>query len=105
MDTLSKELEKYEEVSEKLIRALNGKPTLPGTTNTAEVKINAGGVGLWLATTCCVVTFILFITMSVVGCVAYIHQENKMSRMQDYLNAIYMMAPQLKPKEKESGKS
>jgi hypothetical protein len=75
------------------------RPRRTGSGN-ATINIQAGGVGLWIAVTCCAVMFALCIAMVVVGGIAYSSQQQRMDRMQDYLNAIYMMAPSLKPKEK-----
>jgi prefoldin subunit 5 len=65
-----------------------------------------GSTGLSVAIGCAVITFViaLFVCVSLNGKVdkqdAYIIEQNhKIERMQDYLNAIYAQAPQLKPKE------
>jgi len=60
-----------------------------------EIHINAGGVGVWIATTCCVV----MISLGLIGAILYVNQSRKVDQMQDYLNAIYMQAPYLKPKD------
>lgn len=65
-----------------------------GNSN-ANISFNAGGVGLWAAVTCAVVCGVLTLAMSA----AFIVLVTKYDRMQDYLNAIYMQAPHLKPPE------
>lgn len=66
-----------------------------GNTNTAKIEVNAGGVGVWIATTaCCVmVAASLFMGLWVVDL------SRKVSELENYLNAIYMMAPSLKPED------
>jgi hypothetical protein len=71
-----------------------------------EFHINAGGVGVWIATTCCVAMICcmligsIFLTFEL----SSIHQDNadrksESARMQSYLSAIYNIAPSLKPKD------
>lgn len=72
-------------------------------TNASSVNVNAGGMGgwiaAWIAGVCCAamlsagIVFVLY-TNSILA-----KQQDQISRMQDYLNAIYAAAPQLKPKE------
>jgi hypothetical protein len=62
----------------------------------ATITVNAGGVGVWVAVTCCAV----MLTIGIIGGFLYIDQSRKVDQMQDYLNAIYMQAPYLKPKDK-----
>ena len=70
---------------------------LPKNASTSVIAVNAGGVGVWIATTACVVMLavnlgLMFMLFS---------HERKIERMQDHLNAIYMMAPSLKPADEE----
>ena len=68
-----------------------------GNRNTAKIEVNAGGVGVWIATTaCCVMVAVsLFMGLWVVDL------SRKVERLGDYLQAIYAQAPHLKPKESE----
>ncbi len=82
--------------------------------NTASHATNNnhfGGVGIWaaawIASVCCAAMMSagLVFVISVNGQTAQqnakiARQDEQLSRMQDYLNAIYSIAPQLKPKEK-----
>lgn len=70
-----------------------------GNSSNATIHVNAGGIGMWVAVTCCAVMFVLGVSMAVLGGMAYTSTQQRLDRMQDYLNAIYMQAPQLKPKE------
>lgn len=74
--------------------------------SSANIHVHAGGVALWISVTCCAV----MLSYGILGTVyagLYISAQNtrisdqnrKIERMQDYLNEIYMIAPQLRPKE------
>ncbi len=77
------------------------KEHIRGTANTSTnqtIRFDAGGIGVWVAATCCIVM------MFMVGIAGffYIDQMRRVDKMQDYLNAIYMKAPQLKPTENKA---
>jgi hypothetical protein len=63
--------------------------------NNSHASINANG--MYISVTCVIILLVLSLYQS--RDVAEMHR--KYDRMQDYLNAIYMQAPQLRPKEKE----
>jgi hypothetical protein len=73
----------------------------------ATITVNAGGVGVWVAVTCCIS---MLVGMSIAGLwvsrefmsidSASRAQDNKISTMTDYLQAIYAKDPSLKPKDK-----
>ena len=76
--------------------------------NAATITINAGGLGLWVAVTCCIVMFLTsfifaaFFIITVNGINAELHdRKEENSKMQSYLNAIYVNAPSLKPADKK----
>jgi hypothetical protein len=68
-----------------------------GNTNTARIEVNAGGVGIWVAVTACFGMLALNVAL-LFNLAAH---DRQIERMQDHLNAIYMMAPHLKPKDSE----
>ena len=77
-------------------------------SNNATINVNAGGVALWIAVTCCIVMFFSSSICAVffVITIDNIHSElqerkEENSKMQSYLNAIYVNAPSLKPTEKK----
>jgi hypothetical protein len=97
--SLREEMSKLEEAIEKL-------QTSSPISSTSTINI-VGSTGLSIAIGCCVISFVLalFVCVGLNGRVdkqdSYIaQQDRKIERMQDYLNAIYSIAPQLKPKEK-----
>jgi len=90
--------------AERLLKELLGVPL----NNTSTITINAGGVGVWVAVTCCLV--MLFSTL--IGAVwlsrefARVDKElnerkEEGQRMQSYLSAIYVQAPSLRPPEEK----
>lgn len=81
----------------------------------SEIHLNAGGIGVWIAVTCC------FISLCVAAGALYVAAETKADarasrielerqydRMEDYQQTTYMLVPQLKTmveqriKEKEN---
>jgi hypothetical protein len=64
----------------------------PRTESVATVNVNAGGVGVWLAMTACCVMLAVSILLALE--VGHIRQQTR--EMQHQLNAIYVLAPQLK---------
>ena len=65
----------------------------PHGASVATVNVNAGGIGVWLATTACCVMLAVSILLALE--VWHIRQQTR--EMQHQLNAIYMLAPHLKP--------
>jgi hypothetical protein len=61
----------------------------------SNVSINAGGVGVWVATLAAVVCFVMMMVMLVL----YVDQSRKVDDLGHYLQAIYAQAPNLKPEE------
>lgn len=74
-------------------RALRG--SLASGNSAATITINAGGIGVWLAITGCFVMLVLNIALLVF----FMRTDREVSEQGHQLNAIYMMAPHLKPKE------
>lgn len=72
----------------------------PESGNVTQFTVNAGGIGVWICATACIVMF----TLTVVLGVLFMDLSRKYDRMQDHLSAIYMMAPSLKPADKAKPK-
>lgn len=90
---LTRALERFSDKADKLLAS--------GNTNTARIEVNAGGVGVWIATTCCLVVMVvsMFLGLWVVDL------SRKVSDLNDYLAAIYMQAPHLKPDHNQEQKN
>jgi hypothetical protein len=69
-------------------------------TNEQSINVNMGGMGLWIAVCCCAFTTVLCISCIIVGSAMYTRLDEKIDKTQDFLDAIYAEAPQLKPKDK-----
>lgn len=95
MSDLEKELDRFESLATKL---LESQPKSQNT-NTAKIYINANGIGILVLLV--VAAFVLgvstFSSFSESSRMSSI--ERKQDRQDDYLQAIYSIAPQLKPKE------
>lgn len=88
-----------ERVEKVLIKALESQPAASQNSNTAKIYINANGIGIFILLFVAsfvlgVATFSSFSTSSRMSTI-----ERKQDRQDDYLQAIYSIAPQLKPKE------
>lgn len=99
MELEPEDVQKFSVALDKWVRTLETvKPNAGSGVGTATITINAGGIGVWIAVTCCLVMLII----GLLGGFIYINQSRKIDQMQDYLNAIYMQAPYLKQKDKQS---
>jgi hypothetical protein len=85
-----------------LLRALRGG------NNTTTVNVNAGGVGVWLCLTALLVVCVVSVVTASERAKDVARQDKEISDLRDdvqtlndYLSAIYMQAPHLKPKEPE----
>lgn len=81
-----------------------------GNTSTANINVNAGGLGVWIAATCCIVTLVTSVILSSVFMwheqeqqqqinAHEADQQRKIDELYNYISAIYAQAPQLKPEE------
>lgn len=95
---LLKHIDRLEQLGQKWIGSLGRTQS-----GNATIEVHAGSIGVWIAVTCCITMFVVGMAMAVLGGLAYTSTQQRLDRMQDYLNAIYMQAPQLKPKEQDSG--
>lgn len=79
------------------------------TVGNATISVNAGGVGVWVAVTCCIVMLSILLIGSLWASHEMMRFDQEMqarkdenSKMQAYISAIYVQAPQLKPKDKST---
>lgn len=70
-------------------------PASQASGNRSEVNIDAGGIGVWIATTACIVMVVVSFFLSL----WVLDLSRKVSELENYVHAIYMMAPSLKPEE------
>ncbi len=88
-------MEPVETAVERLQKELDR--LVPRNSNAANITVNAGGVGVWIATTACCVMVAASIFMGL----WVVDLSRKVSELENYLNAIYMMAPSLKPENQK----
>ncbi len=81
----------------------------PAQAASAVIHVNAGGLGVWLAVTCCLVMMsglmvgaLWFASYSAAKRADDIEQNRVISDLQAYLQAIYVAAPDLKPKKDDA---
>lgn len=84
---LADALDRFSRKADEILRSRN--------TNTAKIEVNAGGVGVWIATTACVV----MVAVSVFMGLWVVDMSRKVSELENYIHAIYMVAPSLKPEK------
>jgi phage/plasmid primase-like uncharacterized protein len=65
------------------------------TGGRVDFRFDGGGVGLWIAVTCCIIGMVLAATCFIL----FLNLDRKIDRALDYQTARYMMAPHTKPKE------
>jgi hypothetical protein len=77
-------------------------------SNQANFTFSMGSLGVWIASTCCLIMLAVALVggMSILAFVNttqadLAEQREKDQQHDDYLAAIYMQAPHLKPKEPE----
>jgi hypothetical protein len=90
---------KYDLLKHEIDRAEDLRKSFQGATNTSasNININAGGVGVYIAATCCAV--MLAVNLFLIAII--VNHERKIDDLGDYIHAIYMVAPSLKPESKK----
>lgn len=86
------EIQRFERAVARFSEALAASSN---TGNQSTITLNAGGVGVWIAVSACAV--MLAINLGLV--VMLVSHDRKIDDMEHYINAIYMMAPSLKPEK------
>lgn len=79
-------------IADRIVRELLGADRNSSVSN---ITFSAGGVGLWVAVTCCVVMLAANVFLAVI----VMDHSRKIDDLGDYLAAIYAQAPHLKPAE------
>lgn len=74
-------MEPQEVTGDRILAELLGR-----NNSRAEIHINAGGIGVWIATTACLV----MLAINVILVAVVMDQSRKVDDLGDYLNAIYM---------------
>jgi hypothetical protein len=97
VEETSPEMERFERISREVIQAVTNAGG--GSNSVAKIYINAGGIGTLALLL--IAAFILGVTtFNTYSSASRINDlERRQDRQDDYLQAIYAVAPQLKPKE------
>lgn len=88
MDELDHRIERLEKLAKEGSR---------GVSSASHITVNAGGIGVYIAVTCCAVMLAVNIFLIAI----IVNHERKIDDLGDYIHAIYMVAPQLKPESKK----
>jgi hypothetical protein len=69
-----------------------------GGSSTSNLSVNAGGMGVWSAVTACLITLFACVPTMGILTVLVIDQGRKIERLEDYIQAVYRIAPELQKK-------
>lgn len=83
------EIQRFERAVARLSEALSAAGN---TGNQSTITLNAGGMGVWIAVSACAV----MLAMNLALLAMLVTHDRKIDELQDYIHAVYMMAPQLK---------
>lgn len=92
------DVQQFKEATERVDRLMRALPAVAAGNSNANININAGGLGLWVAITACMA----MLAANVILVAILIDHGRKIDDLNDYLTAVYMMAPHLKPPEKKT---
>jgi heme exporter protein D len=77
-------------------------------SNQSTITINAGGIGVWVATTACLIMLGIVIVGSLWTSREFTKNDQDLKEVREelktaqaYISAIYVAAPQLKPKDEK----
>lgn len=87
------EIQRFERAVARFSEALSSPAANSG--NQSTITLNAGGVGVWIAVSACAV----MLAMNLALLAMLVTHDRKIDELQDYIHAVYMMAPQLKPEK------
>ena len=79
-DLLKKELDRAEEIQRRFAQ--------PSNSSASTITVNAGGIGVYIAVTCCAV----MLAVNVLLIAVIVDHSRKIDRLQDYVTATYMIS-------------
>ena len=88
LDEVAKLREALSEYTDLMRRA----HTPSGTTNKQEIHLNAGGIGIWICATLCLVMFVITLGIGWL----YLDASRRLDVANDKLSIILQWAPQLR---------
>lgn len=94
VDAAQGELVRQLDRLEKLVSAAR-EVQAPSSVGNAQIVVSAGGVGVWL---CALMASVCFVT-TIVMAILYVDHSRRIDDLGHYLQAIYQVAPELKPQE------
>lgn len=79
-DLLKKELDRAEEIQRRFAQ--------PSNSSASTITVNAGGIGVYIAVTCCAV----MLAVNVLLIAVIVDHSRKLDRLEDYVTATYMIS-------------
>ena len=79
MDELDHRIERLEKLAKEGSR---------GNTSASTITVNAGGIGVYIAVTCCAV----MLAVNVLLVAIIVDHSRKLDRLEDYVTATYMIS-------------
>ena len=79
-DLLKKELDRAEEIQRRFAQTSN--------SSASTITVNAGGIGVYIAVTCCAVMLAINILLVAI----IVNHDRKIDRLNDYVTATYMIS-------------
>lgn len=71
---------------------------LPRNHNAATITVNAGGIGVWIAVTCCLMSLVVNVALGF----AMLNQARKIDELNAYVTATYMISPAIQAQVNKS---
>lgn len=99
---LKEQLDRLEKLGQQWLHILDASDNRGGNVGNATIQVQAGGFFALILFFVVSVTLGITIAMSLGVYSRMSKIETKQDEQSQYLNAIYMMAPQLKPVEKKN---
>jgi hypothetical protein len=97
MERINDTLSAVERNAESIKGTLEKMQVDRSSQSVSSLNVNAGGVGVWIATTACCVMIAVGLLLGL----WVVDLSRKVERLEDYLQAIYAQAPYLKPKDSQ----
>jgi hypothetical protein len=92
MDPISPRITGIEHGVDEIKARLEKMSPRRDSSSSVTFSVNAGGFGVWVATTLCAVMFSLNIALGAM----YLNLDRKLDRVEDYQNTIYALVPGLR---------
>lgn len=103
MTPLGEDFDKLNELARETLSQLRALAKAHNGHSVGNITINAGGIGVWIAATCCAVMLASLLVLAIVGAAAYTDMRSDIRRLNDSDNALraYIHTGVLTPMEQD----